>query len=74
MLRFLKVVGLLENTQICEDRPLVEVMAGSEGDPVNNLLGPLGTGLSQEAVEEEILSEDEEGSNGSVAPEEDEEI
>ena len=60
VLRFLKVVGLLENTQILEDqhRPLVEVMAGSEGDPVNNLLGPLGGGLSQEVVEEEIISED----------------
>jgi len=76
VLRFLEFLGLLDQTQILKDqsRPLSEVLSGSEGDPVNNLLGPVGSGLSQEEpVEEEIVSEDDEGSGGSVAPEEDEE-
>lgn len=75
VLRFLEMLGFLDDTQILKDqsRPLCEVLSGSEGDPVNNLLGPVGSGLSQEEpVEEEIVSEDDEGSGGSVAPEEDE--
>ncbi|CAE7611258.1 unnamed protein product [Symbiodinium natans] len=51
----------------------VKVLSGSEGDAVNNLLNPLGSGLSQEEPpEEENPSEDDEGSGGSAAPEEDE--
>lgn len=75
VLRFLECLGLLENTQLLNDqsRPLVEVLSGAEGDAVNNLLGPIGSGLAQEEpVEEENVSEDDEGSGGSVAPEEDE--
>jgi len=75
VLRFLELLGLLDDTQILKDqsRPLAEVLSGSEGDPVNNLLGPVGSGLAQEEpVEEENVSEDDEGSGGSVAPEDDE--
>eukprot|EP00439_Symbiodinium_sp_Y106_P007655 s5214_g1.t1 len=76
VLRFLHALGFLQNTLIKEQhRPLTEVLSGSEGDAVNNLLNPLGSGLSQEEPpEEENPSEDDEGSGGSAAPEEDEDV
>ncbi|CAJ1378162.1 unnamed protein product [Effrenium voratum] len=74
VLRFLDSLGFLRNTQLLKEqnRPLLEVLSGSEGDSVNNLLGPIGSGLSQEPVEEENQSEDDEGSGGNSAPEEEE--
>lgn len=76
VLRFLHGLGFLQNTMTKEQhRPLTEVLSGSEGDAVNNLLNPLGSGLSQEEPpEEENPSEDDEGSGGSAAPEEDEDV
>jgi len=51
--------------------PLSEVLLGQNGDSVCALLHPLGTGLEAEELAEGDQSEDEDGSGGSAAPEED---
>eukprot|EP00931_Biecheleriopsis_adriatica_P026363 TRINITY_DN16053_c1_g1_i1.p1 TRINITY_DN16053_c1_g1~~TRINITY_DN16053_c1_g1_i1.p1 ORF type:complete len:1165 (-),score=300.95 TRINITY_DN16053_c1_g1_i1:47-3541(-) len=75
VLKLLDSIGLMRRlppSKELQQIPLSEVLAGSTGDSISNLLCPLGTGLlAEELAEEDNQSEDEEGSGGSAAPEED---
>eukprot|EP00441_Pelagodinium_beii_P016259 CAMPEP_0197658096 /NCGR_PEP_ID=MMETSP1338-20131121/45026_1 /TAXON_ID=43686 ORGANISM="Pelagodinium beii, Strain RCC1491" /NCGR_SAMPLE_ID=MMETSP1338 /ASSEMBLY_ACC=CAM_ASM_000754 /LENGTH=1144 /DNA_ID=CAMNT_0043234607 /DNA_START=73 /DNA_END=3508 /DNA_ORIENTATION=+ len=72
--KLLDSVGLLKTLPPSKDMlklPLHEVLLGQNGDAINVLLSPLGTGLEAEELAEGDQSEDEDGSGGSAAPEED---
>eukprot|EP00930_Biecheleria_cincta_P095731 TRINITY_DN87667_c0_g1_i1.p1 TRINITY_DN87667_c0_g1~~TRINITY_DN87667_c0_g1_i1.p1 ORF type:complete len:1103 (+),score=193.86 TRINITY_DN87667_c0_g1_i1:74-3382(+) len=74
VLKLVDSLGLLKKappSKEMQEQELSEVLRGSE--PVNKLLQPLGAGLAAEelAEQEGEQSEDEEGSGGSAAPEDD---